>query len=175
MKSVLTIILLSLLVGCGQVSGENLSERNQDQFSLPVMSNNDSFLSFKWIEEGYNGMFSPIQANIDHSMDKVMEQLGEPRTQGHHEGGVYWEYEQATYFFDPITNKGVAIAIDVEEHQLTSEEMRKQLGTPDQSEMNEMNGYWMFVYKLEDYELLFEAKSEKDIISYAWLRKANKH
>ncbi|KHF40864.1 DUF4309 domain-containing protein [Halalkalibacter okhensis] len=175
MKNLLFIVLLLLLTGCGQVSGEEPIVEKQGQITKVDMSQTGSFLSFSWIEQGYTGIFTPVQAYIEQSIEEVRKQLGEPIAQGYYEGGVYLEYDQATYFFDPETNIGVAIAINIGDHQLTNEEMKRQLGTPDQSEINEMDGYWTFVYKLDNYELMFEAKTEESHLAYAWLKRASEN
>ncbi|MDT8859209.1 DUF4309 domain-containing protein [Alkalihalobacillus sp. MEB130] len=162
-------LLVLVLVSCGQVSGEQLKSEDDTQLSTEAMSS--SFLTFSWIEKGYNGIFSPIDVKVDQSAEEIIEQFGEPSIKGNYEGGEFWEYKEATFFISPDTNRSVAIAIDIQTHQISSDEMRRQLGTPDQSEMNEMDGYWMFIYDLDEYHLMFEAESEEGLLSYAWLRK----
>ncbi|GAE24695.1 hypothetical protein JCM9140_643 [Halalkalibacter wakoensis JCM 9140] len=171
MKAIISIFLLLVLVGCGQVSGEMTLEEINDSQSVTSANNNEPFLSFRWIEKGYDGTFVPIKNKVDQSSQEIYQQFGDPISRGHYEGGIYWEYDQATYFFNPDTNRCVAIAINIEEHNITSEEMKRQLGTPDQSEMNEMDGFWMYIYQLGEYELLFETEQKEGPLLYAWLKK----
>ncbi|WP_062048441.1 DUF4309 domain-containing protein [Bacillus sp. JCM 19034] len=176
-KLLLFSSLLFIMASCGQVSIElneqanaavklhtELSEKEVEEL------NESEILTFDWIEKGYSGIFAPTNDQLGETYDAIIKREGEPIETGYYEGGVYLQYGEVTYFINPETNKSVAIALQIEDQGLTHKEMKKALGTPDISEMNEMDGYWMFCYDLNEYQLMFEAKSEKDTIEYVWLR-----
>lgn len=162
--------MILLLAACGKASGETTEIQSKEQV-MSTISEERSFISFSWIEQGYNGIFAPVQLKIGQTNHEISASFGEPAERGSYEGGDYWQYGDITFFIDPETNRSVAIALNIEKDQLTEEDLRRELGTPDRSELNAMDGYWMYVYELDEYELVFEAKSEHETILYAWLRK----
>jgi hypothetical protein len=167
----LILIPLLLLTGCGQGKGnQGLENVKTDQAAVTVLSNETPFLSFSWIEKGYNGVFSPLNTELGQTDMEIREQLGQPINEGSYEGGMFLEYQDATYFINPEIKKNVAIAINIEKYNLTDVDLKRTLGTPDLSEFNEMDGLWMYVYELDEYELMFEAEGEHAILQYTWLK-----
>ncbi|GAE29896.1 DUF4309 domain-containing protein [Alkalihalobacillus hemicellulosilyticus] len=170
-------VLLMLLTGCGQVAGEvnqhaNAAVKiNYDSVEREIAERHESeSVTFDWIEKGYSGIFAPTNDRLGETFEEITEREGEPIETGYYEGGVYLQFERVTFFINPETQRSVAIALQIEEEALTEKELKKALGTPDISEMNQMDGYWMFSYDLDDYELMFEAKSKDDVIEFVWLR-----
>ncbi len=168
-KSWVGICFVLLLVACGQVSGETKNNVQNEEEDSSTGSSDRSFLTFSWIEQGYDGVFAPVQLDLGQSSEEISATFGPPLDQGSYEGGNYWNYGDLTLFINPMTDRSVAIALNIEDRQLTEEDLKRELGTPDRSELNNMDGYWMFVYELDQYELMFEAKSESETILYGWL------
>ncbi|WP_227935641.1 DUF4309 domain-containing protein [Alkalihalobacillus deserti] len=167
-KGLCFVVIFIVLTGCGQSLSEEIEK--VDESIISVLSQKQSFLSFSWIEQGFNGVFAPINKKLGQSERELIEKLGRPVSEGNYEGGTFLQYKDITYFFNPDTKKNVAIVIDIKREQLTDEELKRKLGTPDQSEFNEMDGVWMYVYELDEYELIFEASSEHSVLTHAWLK-----
>ncbi|WP_148296801.1 hypothetical protein [Halalkalibacter akibai] len=164
------VMFVFILFGCEDVSVEKDSQARGDFDVTSVFSQDNPFLSFSWIEKGYSGIFAPIDTELGIGEMGIRNLLGQPTKEGYYEGGRFLDYSDRTFFINPETNKSVAMAIDVKSYHLKKDDLKRTLGTPDESEFNEMDGLWMFVYKLEDYELMFEAETEDGILSHAWLR-----
>ncbi len=113
------------------------------------------FLSFRWIEQGYNGVMEPVHTKLGLTIKELEEQFGTPQESGYHEGGEYRKYGKVTYIVDPANKQTTAVAVDIREQQLTEADLLNELGTPDSSELNELDGLWNYSYDLERYELFF--------------------
>ncbi|MBP3952202.1 DUF4309 domain-containing protein [Bacillus suaedae] len=170
---VLKIVYLScivlILVACGRASGETDETVPEGQQSL-ILSQKESFVSFDWIEEGYTGLFVPANSKLGQATASIIDIYGEPDERGSYEGGDFLTYGKKTFFINPDTGKSVAIALDISEHRLTEQDLKRALGTPDHSELNEMDNFWMYLYNLDDFELMFEAETKEAIIKFVWLR-----
>ncbi len=160
------VVFLFLLIGCVPLQ----SEETVKEESVSAFSPKEDFLRFSWIEEGYKGFFVPVNQKLGESENEIRKRLGDPESKGNYEGGSYLQYSPITYFINLDTKKSVAIALEMEKKQLTIKDLKRTLGTPDKSEFNEMDGVWMYVYKLGAYELMFEAHSEHAVLTYVWLR-----
>lgn len=169
----LKIVYLScfvlILIACGRASGETDETVSEGQQSL-ILSQKESFISFDWIEKGYTGLLVPTNSNLGQTTAAIIDIHGEPDERGSYEGGDFLKYDKKTFFINPDTGKSVAIALDISEHRLTEQDLKIALGTPDHSELNEMDNYWMYLYNLDDYELMFEAETQEAIIKFVWLR-----
>lgn len=168
-KILYLVVHLLVVTGCAQVQSEQM-EQESVEIQASILSQKQSFLSFSWIEQGYNGVFVPVNEKLGQSETTLRARLGKPISEGNYEGGLFLEYKDVTYFIDPETKKNVAIAISIKREKLTDLDLKRTIGTPDQSQFNEMDGVWMYVYELGDFELMFEAPSERAILSHAWLK-----
>ncbi len=168
-KRLVLFILLIMLAGCGQTQSEE-REKESEKGAVTVLSQENAYLSFSWIEKGYNGVFVPVNQKLGQTEREIKEVVGKPVSEGKYEGGFFLQYENVTYFINPKTKRNVAIALDINSKKLTEVDLKRTLGTPDQSEFNEMDGLWMYVYELDEYELMFEAPAEHAVLSHAWLR-----
>ncbi|MCM3713015.1 hypothetical protein [Halalkalibacter oceani] len=160
-KYLLIIGLIFIMTGCGKVVGESEVKAETDEAA---------FLTFEWIEAGYNGLLEPLSIELGQSADQIVAAYGQPREKGSYEGGEFWQYDPHTFFINPMSGQSVAVAMDIETYQLTEEDLKRELGTFDRSEQNMMEDYWMYVYELDDYELIFEAKTEGGPLQFVWLR-----
>ncbi|ARK31192.1 DUF4309 domain-containing protein [Halalkalibacter krulwichiae] len=168
-KKWLLFVVFFLLTACGQ---GNMIVEQQVDFTAGHISTSEqkSFLSFSWIEKGYDGVFIPTNTKLGETEEDIRESFGVPITTGSYEGGIFLEYSQATFFINPETKKSVAIASDISDERITFKDLKRLLGTPDSIDYNEMDDFWMYVYDLDEYELVFESVSEQSELSFVWLK-----
>ncbi|WP_088104925.1 DUF4309 domain-containing protein [Halalkalibacter urbisdiaboli] len=161
------MIFIIMLSACGQ--GDNPSSQEVEEHEVSAMSQkSSSFLSFSWIEHGFNGVFEPLDLHLGVSSDVIRTQFGEPKQMGHYEGGKYWNYGNASIFLNAEEDTSVAVAYNIAEYQLREDDLKKALGTPDQTEVDERDGFTVYHYYLDEYELFFEADPDTGKIVYVW-------
>lgn len=158
----------------GELIQEKIKKESDEQ-PVKVTNRKDDgmekdFIDFSWIERGYEGRLGAIPYELGTDKSTILNTLSEPIDSGYYEGGEFFQFEKETYFFNPLTDQLVAIAIPLEEHQFTIPDIRRALGSPDISEWNLMDDLWMIEYKLDRYRLMFEAVEEDGMVLYVWLR-----
>ncbi|WP_017727096.1 DUF4309 domain-containing protein [Halalkalibacterium ligniniphilum] len=160
------IIGMILLSACGQGTIDGKSNQEQTANILAEAT----FLNQSWIEKGYDGKLAPVEIAVGASEQAVAQQLGTPKSTGYYEGGRFQEFAQATFFINEDLERVVAIALDIFSQRLTAAELTEALGSPDESYFDEMDGFWIYAYQLDEYELFFEADKEGGTLQFVWLR-----
>ncbi|WP_082153796.1 DUF4309 domain-containing protein [Bacillus sp. LL01] len=163
--------MVSILAGCGQGDSIVMNIEELERPSSVVSAATPSFLSFTWIEKGFNGVFAPSDQAIGKSQAEVVAQLGEPNEKGSYEGGHFYAYDRTTYIFSKKDDLLEAITMDISDYKVSADEMKRALGTPDRSEIDELSGYWTYHYELDDYTLYFEAQDEGSSLEFVWFMK----
>ncbi|OLS39348.1 hypothetical protein BTR22_00200 [Alkalihalophilus pseudofirmus] len=177
MKYIKYFIVMNMaifLFGCGQGNLIVMDIEELDKPGSVVSAATPSFLSFTWIEKGFNGIFFPTDQALGESQTDVLESLGEPNEKGLYEGGNYYTYDRTTYIFSSENYLLEAIMMDISDYRVSVEEMKRALGTPDRSELDELDGYWTYSYELDDYTLFFETSEEGSPLEFVWLVESEK-
>ncbi|WP_100404645.1 DUF4309 domain-containing protein [Bacillus solitudinis] len=159
------VFSLLFLSACGQ--GEIHAQQREER---DLMIEKQAFLSFSWIEQGFYGIFEPLKLKIGTTSNELIKQFGDPENVDVYEGGIAWIYDDSTFLINSETKKVVASALNIKKKQLTTDHLKKALGTPDLTELDEMDGYLIYYYYLDDYELSFETDEESGSLIYAWFK-----
>ncbi|MFB4164676.1 hypothetical protein ACE1TI_12780 [Alteribacillus sp. JSM 102045] len=106
---------------------------------------------------------------LNQEKEEIKEALGEPEDEGWFEGGEYMQYGDFTFFFHPVTEKGISVAVETTNKTFDQEKAEDILGSVDRSFWNEMDNMWSEVYEFEDGTITFEKESEEaEHPSYIW-------
>ncbi len=135
----------------------------------PKHEEKESVIDFSWIEKGFKGQLVDTDLPVGTSKEELLAQKGEPLDTGWYEGGLFYQYEEETYFIHPDREVVVAIAKPISKLELNVQDVKKALGNPDIDELNEMEGLWMIEYKIGNYRLMFEAEEQDGAVIYVWL------
>ncbi|WP_100373378.1 hypothetical protein [Bacillus sp. FJAT-45037] len=146
-----------------------------DRPTSVVSAATPSFVTFLWIEKGFNGEFAAVNRSLGESKSTLLNELGEPTGSGTYEGGEYLTYGRTTYLFSKEDYRTQAITMDISDYGVTVEEMKRALGTPDENSLDELDGYWSYQYHLDEYTLFFEGAEGDNYLQFAWFMERKTH
>ncbi|MGY4689646.1 hypothetical protein [Salibacterium sp. K-3] len=105
---------------------------------------------------------------LEEKRETIENEAGTPLEEGSFEGAPFIRYENGTFFFSPDTEKAQTFA--VQHPPLEAEDIEAQLGSPDETLVNEMEGLWTEKYQYEDGTIIVEkAEETSEKITCIWL------
>ncbi len=165
----LLILLLAAFTVIGCTSGsEQVEPEDQASFRWEALNKDD--LS--------KGVLTSLKFQIGAKFDDIIDAWGIPKDEDYMRGGKYYHYEFEDYhmfFFDPEVSSTVKHIQLNPKINISLNDIRELLGTPNFDEHDELSGNWVIGYNFDHYTLFVSsnANDPNSDVMYFFLKSEN--